>query len=91
MAKWEFHPPHTYENNAIYFITASIVHRQRLLDTDAKREVVRDVLKAAIEKYGVRLYAWVILANHYHLLLRPAMPIQFSSLSSDCTAIAPYN
>jgi putative transposase len=66
----EFHPPHIYEDNACYFITGSIVHRQRLLDTDAKRILVQDVLKEAIKDYGIRLYAWVILADHYHLLLK---------------------
>jgi putative transposase len=70
MKQREFHPPHIYEDNACYFISASIVHRQRLLDTDAKRVLVRDVLKEAIKEYGIRLYAWVILADHYHLLLK---------------------
>jgi len=62
--------PHIYKDNTCYFISASIVRRQRLLDTDAKRILVRDVLKEAIKQYGIRLYAWVILANHYHLLLK---------------------
>jgi putative transposase len=66
----EFHPPHIYEDNACYFITASVVHGQRLLDTDTKRSLMRDVLKEAIKQYRIRLYAWVTLANHYHLLLK---------------------
>ena len=66
----EFHPPHIYEYNACYFLTGSIVHRQWLLDTDSKRILVQEVLKEAIERYGIRLYAWVILADHYHLLLK---------------------
>jgi putative transposase len=70
MQRREFHPPHIYEDNAVYFITASTVHQQRLLDTDDKRVLVRDVLKEAIQQYGIRLYAWVILADHYHLLLK---------------------
>jgi putative transposase len=70
MEKREFHPPHIYTDNACYFVTASVVHSQRLFDTTEKRMVLQDVLKAAITQYGVRLYAWVILANHYHLLLR---------------------
>jgi hypothetical protein len=57
MNKREFHPPHIYEYNACYFLTGSIVHRQRLLDTDAKRILVRGVLKEAIKQYGIRLYA----------------------------------
>ena len=85
MKKREFHPPHIYEYNACYFITASIVHRQWLLDTDAKRILVRDVLKEAIKQYGIRLYAWVILADHYHLLPcvpRPVQRIEAQSRSS---------
>jgi putative transposase len=70
--KREFHPPHIYEDNTCYFISAGIVCRQRLLDTDAKRILVRDILKEAIKQYGIQLYAWVILANHYHLLLKTA-------------------
>ena len=70
MEKQEFHPPHIYEDNSCYFVTTSLAHRQRLLDTDAKRALVRDVLKEAIQQYGIRLYAWVVLANHYHLLLK---------------------
>jgi len=70
MKRREFHPPHIYKANTCYFIPASIVHWQRLLSTDAKRILVRDVLKEAIKQYGIRLYAWVILTNHYHLLLK---------------------
>lgn len=70
MDEIEFHPPHIYEANACYFLTASVVHGQRLLDTDAKRMMLRDVLMAAIQQYDITLYAWVILANHYHLLLK---------------------
>jgi len=68
--KRDFHPPHIYEDNTCYFLTASIVHRQWLLETDAKRVLVRDVLREAIKQYGIKLYAWVILANHYHLLFK---------------------
>ena len=66
----EFHPPHIYADDACYFITPGTARRQRFLNTDAKRELLRDVLKEALEPYGVRLYAWVILADHYHLLLQ---------------------
>ena len=69
-AKREFHPPHVYEDNACYFLTASTLLGQRLLSTDAKHGVMQDVLKTAIQQCGVTLYAWVIMANHYHLLLR---------------------
>jgi putative transposase len=70
MSRREFHPPHIYEDDTCYFLTGGTVRRQRLLDSDAKRVLVRDVLKESIQQYGIRLYAWVILADHYHLLLK---------------------
>jgi putative transposase len=70
LKKREFHPPHIYQDNSCYFITARTVHGRNLLDSDAKRRLMRDILRKAIEQHDIRLYAWVILANHYHLLLR---------------------
>jgi putative transposase len=72
MNRREFHPPHIYTDNACYFLTARIVRKQRLLNTEVKRNLLRDVLKEAISQHGIRLYAWVILADHYHLLLKTA-------------------
>jgi putative transposase len=70
MPRREFHPPHIYQEDSHYFLTGGTVRHQRLLDSDADRVLVRDVLKEAIQQYSVRLYAWVILADHYHLLLK---------------------
>jgi putative transposase len=69
-ARREFHPPHIREQNACYFITASTVDHAPWFDTDAKRLMVRDTLKEAVTVCEIRLYAWVILSDHYHLLLR---------------------
>jgi putative transposase len=73
----EFHPPHIYERNTCYFITASIVDHRMWLDTDIKRCLLRDVLKQSVDVCEIHLYAWVILSNHYHLLLRTgdAIPV----------------
>ncbi|MBN1876593.1 MAG: transposase [Anaerolineae bacterium] len=70
MPKREFHPPHIYTQNAIYFLTASLIRHQHLLNTAARRDILRDVLKAAIVDYDIQLYAWAILPDHYHLLLQ---------------------
>ena len=70
MGMWEYHPPHVYEDNALYFLTGATAHHQRFLDTDRKRALVRDVLQEAVRQSSARLYGWVMLADHYHLLLR---------------------
>jgi putative transposase len=70
MKRREFHPPHIYEDHTCYFLTASVTGHRRLLDTDVRRSLLRDILKEAIQEYSIQLYAWAILADHYHLLLR---------------------
>jgi REP element-mobilizing transposase RayT len=32
--------------------------------------LIRDVLKESVVQYSIKLYAWVILTDHYHLLLK---------------------
>lgn len=66
----EFHPPHIYEDDTCYFITASTLDHQRLLDANSRRSIFRNILMAASKRQGISLYAWVVLANHYHLLLQ---------------------
>ena len=66
----ELHPPHIYEANACYFLTARTVRRRRLFGNDLRRALLQELVQACAEQYGIKLHAWVILANHYHLLLR---------------------
>ncbi|HSJ57852.1 MAG TPA: transposase [Anaerolineae bacterium] len=69
-SKREFHPPHIYRDNSCYFITSAVVGRRPFFDTDANRILLRDLLKEEIMTLGFSLYAWVILSDHYHLLLK---------------------
>jgi putative transposase len=73
--KQEFHPPHIYEQDTCYFITASTIRHALRFNTDARRLLLRDMLKESIGACGIRLYAWVILSDHYHLLLRTGSSI----------------
>ena len=59
VARREFHPPHIYIQETCYFITASIVRGQWLMRSDAKRALFRDILREAIQRWDVRLFAWV--------------------------------
>lgn len=65
----EFHPPHIYIQETCYFITASIVRGQWLMKSDAKRALFRDILREAVQRWDVRLFAWAVMYTHYHLLL----------------------
>ena len=61
-------PPHIYRDDTFYFVTCSTREKKTFLDTNIKRDILRDVLKEKTKRFGVRLTAWIILKNHYHLL-----------------------
>ena len=63
-----YHPPHIFQNNTIYFVSAKTISGEHYFNTDSKKDIVKSVLSKALSKFSVSLYAWVILDNHYHLL-----------------------
>lgn len=63
-------PPHIYSDNTWYMLTASIYDKAPLLAPARARTLVRDTIQALIPSYGLVFNAWVILDDHYHLLLK---------------------
>ena len=61
-------PPHVYRDDTFYFVTCSTRGKEPFFDTVIKRNILRDILKEKTERLSVRLKAWVILEDHYHLL-----------------------
>jgi len=70
MIRKQFRPPHIYIAGATYFITGSTVHKRRLFKTDGHKALLRGILKETAQRHDIRLYAWVLLDDHYHLLLK---------------------
>ncbi|HEX2836905.1 MAG TPA: transposase [Phycisphaerales bacterium] len=55
----------------IRFITFSCQRRLPLLGNPAIRDVFAQSLDAARRRHGFSLYAWVVMPEHVHLLVRP--------------------
>ncbi|MGD9790242.1 MAG: transposase [Phycisphaerales bacterium] len=53
------------------FLTFSCDHRQPLLAREGVRDLFSACLKAARERHGFDLFAWVVMPEHVHLLIRP--------------------
>lgn len=68
--EWPHAPVHRLAENAVYFVTASTLHKQHLFDTPAKRDLLERLLLALAKEYGWQLEAWAIFANHYHIVVR---------------------
>ena len=64
------HPPHLYLDNNIYFVTARTIAKKKYFNTDEKKNLIKRSLIKALNKYQFKIYGWVILSNHYHLLLK---------------------
>lgn len=63
-------PPHIYMDDTWYIITASTFNRTCYLATDNHLRVWAETIQSLLKEYGITLRAWVVLRNHYHLLLK---------------------
>lgn len=64
-------PPHLYMDDAWYFITSSTLDKKKILITPEHLNLWTETFKKLVIEFNIKLIAWVILANHYHLLLMP--------------------
>lgn len=67
---WPHAPVHRLADNAVYFVTASTLHKQNFFDTPAKRDLLERLLLAFAKEYGWQLEAWAVFSNHYHIVAR---------------------
>lgn len=70
MTHREYHPPHLYRDQTIYFITCRTVDKENFFATDAKKDILYSCLKTGLRRFKIAIYAFVILNNHYHLLIK---------------------
>ncbi|MEI9479115.1 MAG: transposase [Deltaproteobacteria bacterium] len=52
-----------------YHITARGMFRKEIFENDRDREHFVELLAGMVERYGVVLHAYVLMGNHYHLLI----------------------
>lgn len=62
-------PPHPHRNEKLYLITAACYEHRRFLSSPERRQQVLDTLFERLIEQGIEVRAWVVMTNHYHLLL----------------------
>lgn len=67
---YEHNPPHLFRENGIYFITASTYGKLHHLTDTIVKTFLRDSIFKAFCEAGWEVTDWVILDNHYHLLVK---------------------
>ncbi len=55
---------------ALYHVLSRGNGRQDIFLSDQDRNAFLDLLEAVSERYGIDIYAYVLMDNHYHLLLK---------------------
>ena len=67
--KEEHHPPHLYFTDKIYFITCRVIRRKKYFNNNGKKKLLWQIFQEAKKKFNIKLFSYVILINHYHLLI----------------------
>lgn len=57
-------------NGGWYHVTARGIERRAIFEDVRDHEHFRELLPAMGERYGVQVHAYVLMGNHYHLLIR---------------------
>src|SRR3972149_2407430 len=62
-------PLRIYYPNAFYHVTCRGNERRDIYRDDQDRSLCLEKLKTSLDIYGVRLHAYVLMRNHFHLLV----------------------
>jgi putative transposase len=65
---WPHAPVHRLADSAVYFVTASTLHKTHLFNSPQKRDLLERLLLSFAKEYGWQLEAWAVFANHYHIV-----------------------
>lgn len=58
------------EQDKPYFITLQVVDWVDIFSRETYRKIIVENLCYCVKHKGLEIYAWVIMSNHIHLLLR---------------------
>lgn len=70
--------PRRYADSATYHVFARANDRRRLFRDRHDYELLLEYLGRAVSKFGLRLYAWCLLGNHFHTVLAVPQPTDVS-------------
>lgn len=71
---------------AVFHVAARVNWRKYLLGPDHRKDRLVETLRAACESYGVEILGYVVMANHFHALLRSPARRLFGTLTSRRTS-----
>ena len=67
---WAHAPLHRTASTGSYFLTAGTYLKKHLLSDGHTRDALVEIIQTAAEQYNFILRGWVVLSNHYHLMVQ---------------------
>jgi putative transposase len=65
----EHAPPHPFRDERVYLISAANYQHKRIMESGERRTAFETELLSLLHSIATELVAWVVLPNHYHVLL----------------------
>ena len=62
------------------FYTATILNWQPLLSNNKYKDIIIESLQFCVKEKKVKLYAFIIMSNHIHLIWQPLRPVTKAKL-----------
>jgi len=69
--------------NDLYFVTFTVVEWVDIFTRKDYKIIITDALNYCIEQKGLECFAWVIMSNHIHLIVRAKPPAKLSEIIRD--------
>lgn len=71
-------PPRADEANGLYHALNRGNLRSKIFHKEGDYAAFEQILKEGLERYSIELYAYQLMPNHYHLVLRPGIDGEMS-------------
>lgn len=75
--------PRTHIEGALYYVTSRGDHNEDIFRDEQDYQMYLELLKKYKEQYGFKLFAFVLLPNHLHLLIELKVGITISDIMHD--------
>jgi putative transposase len=72
-------PPHLIGSGEALFLTGTTHKRAPMMQAAGRRTHFLTCLSQACAEFDVQLVAWVVLNEHYHLVIRPEDRVSFTA------------
>ncbi len=72
-----------FDQNACYFLTLTVVDWVDLFTRREYKIVLTDSLNYCVKNKGLEVFAWVIMSNHVHLMVRAKQEFRLSDIMRD--------